>query len=86
MATLLMGRWDHGGNLLIEASHDVGDGDEAMIDGYVDDQDDTDGMAWAATFDVDVHRHAVQRTYEEYVRDEGTDLIDKVHGFEPITD
>lgn len=86
MATLLMGRWDHGGNLLIEASLDVEDGNEATIGRYVDEQDDTDGMAWSATFDVDSHRRAVQRAYEEYVRDDGTDLIDQVHGFEPDTD
>ncbi|WP_371605017.1 hypothetical protein OG345_42120 (plasmid) [Streptomyces sp. NBC_01220] len=85
MARLLMGRWDHGGNLLIEASRNFKDGDDAAMDSYVA-LHATDDMAWAATFDVDVHRHAVQRAYEEYVRDEGTDLIDKVHGFEPTTD
>ncbi|MCX4451735.1 hypothetical protein OHA46_34125 (plasmid) [Streptomyces sp. NBC_00708] len=86
MATLLMGRWDTSGNLLIEAAVNVEDGDDATMDGYVDDQDDSDCMAWAASFDVDDHSRAVQRAYEEYVRDDGTELIDKVHGFEPNTD
>ncbi|MFE6185545.1 hypothetical protein ACFQ6U_14070 [Streptomyces sp. NPDC056465] len=85
MATLLMGRWDHGGNLLIDESLRVDDGDDATTDSLVDDQDDTDGMAWAATFDVDSHRRAIQRAYDEYVQHEGTDLIDQVHGYEPST-
>ncbi|MEU2026919.1 hypothetical protein ABZ565_33000 [Streptomyces sp. NPDC016469] len=86
MATLLMGRWDTSGNLLIETSVNVADGDDATMDSYVDDQDNSDGMAWAASFDIDDHSRAVQRAYEEYVRDEGTCLIDKVLGFEPNTD
>ena len=87
MSTLLLGRWDHGGNLLIEESHQVADDDQEAIDALVEAQDNDDCMAWAAEFDVDSHTAAVQRAYEEYVRDgfgaEG--LTDEVEGFEPQT-
>jgi hypothetical protein len=82
MSTLLLGRWDHGGNLVIEESHQVEDGDQAAIDGLVDDQGD-DGMAWACAFDVDSHSAAVQRAYDEYVRDQDGRLIDEAEGFDP---
>ncbi|MEU5476896.1 hypothetical protein [Streptomyces mirabilis] len=86
MSTLLLGRWDHSGNLVIEESHKVEDGDQATIDGLVDDQDNSDSNAWSCEFDVDRHSDAVQSAYEEYVRDEGTRLVDKAEGFEPNTD
>ncbi|MET9776222.1 hypothetical protein ABZ023_18510 [Streptomyces sp. NPDC006367] len=83
MTILLLGRWDHGGNLTIEESHTVADEDQAAVDRHVNGQDDTDGMAWAATFYLDTHRQAIQDAYEEYVRDEGGRLIDNVHGIQP---
>jgi hypothetical protein len=86
VSTLLLGRWDHLGNLLITQSCQVYGGDQATIDALVEDQDDTDHMAWAADFDVDSHRDAVQRAYQEYVRDaHGAGLADEVHGVEPVT-
>ncbi|WP_431983818.1 hypothetical protein [Streptomyces qinglanensis] len=33
---------------------------------------------------VDRHPHAVQLTYETYVRDEGVALIDEAEGYEPV--
>ncbi|MEU0110671.1 hypothetical protein ABZ313_35645 [Streptomyces sp. NPDC006251] len=87
MSTLLLGRWDHGGNLVITESHQVEDGDQETIDALVADQDNADNMAWACDFDVDHHGDAVQRAYEEYVRDGGgVELIDEAEGFEPVTD
>ncbi|MGX5183368.1 hypothetical protein ACWKT5_11260 [Streptomyces avermitilis] len=83
MSTLLLGRWDHGGNLVIEESHQVEDGDQDTIDGLVDDQDNDDGMAWACAFDVGSHSAAVQRAYDESVRDQGGRLIDEAEGFDP---
>ncbi|AWI32634.1 hypothetical protein [Streptomyces tirandamycinicus] len=87
MSTLLLGRWDHGGNLVITESHQVEDGDQATIDALVEDQDDADSMAWSCAFDVDRHADAVQRAFEEYVRDgfDAEGLIDEVEGFEPVT-
>lgn len=86
MSTLLLGRWDNGGNLVIEESHQIEDGDQTTADALVDGQDDENNDAWAAEFDVDRHSDAVQRAYEEYVADEGTRLIDEAEGFEPVTD
>ncbi|MGW7090017.1 hypothetical protein ACWGH2_41910 [Streptomyces sp. NPDC054871] len=86
MSTLLLGRWDSGGNLLIEESHQIEDGDQAHADALVDEQDNEHNDAWADQFDVDRHSNAVQLAYEQYVAHEGTRLIDKVDGFEPVTD
>jgi hypothetical protein len=83
VSILLLGRWDHGGNLVIEESYEVKDGDQESIDELVDDQDNDDSMAWASEFLTDSHSSAVQMAYEEYVVDEGTRLIDDVYGFEP---
>uniref|UniRef100_UPI003F496816 hypothetical protein n=1 Tax=Streptomyces sp. CA-136453 TaxID=3240050 RepID=UPI003F496816 len=87
MSTLLLGRWDHG-TLLIEESHQVADDDQEAIDALVEAQDNDDNLAWAATFDVDFHPAAVQRAYEEYVRDgfDAEGLVDEAEGFEPQTD
>ncbi|MET9861984.1 hypothetical protein ABZY93_22220 [Streptomyces smyrnaeus] len=82
MSILLLGRWDHGGNLVIEESHVIEDGDQTTIDRHVERQDNSDRMAWACEFLVDQHRRAVQAAYEEYVRDEGARLVDEVEGFE----
>lgn len=85
MSTLLLGRWDDSGNLVITSSHQIEDGDQAAIDALVRAQDAR--TAWACEFDVDHHGDAVQRAYEEYVRDDDdADLIDDVQGFEPTTD
>ncbi|MFJ8677353.1 hypothetical protein [Streptomyces sp. NPDC093589] len=86
MSTLLLGRMDHGGTLVIEESHQIEDDDQDTIDALVVGQDNSDSMAWACEFDVDRHSDAVQRAYEEYVRDEGGRLIDDVEGYEPATD
>ncbi|MEJ8654669.1 hypothetical protein WKI65_43225 [Streptomyces sp. MS1.AVA.3] len=85
MSTLLLGRWDWGGDLVIEESHQIEDGD-AAADALVEGQDDERNDAWACTFDVDRHSDAVQCAYEEYVAHEGTRLIDEVDGYEPATD
>ncbi|MFD3422617.1 hypothetical protein [Streptomyces decoyicus] len=86
MFTLLLGRWDHGGNLVIEESHQILVVDQATAEALVDDQDNENCDAWACAFDVDRHSDAVQRAYEEYVAHEGTRLIDEAEGFEPVTD
>lgn len=85
MSTLLLGHWTHSGNLVITSSHQVEDGDQNAIDALVNGQ--TSKSSWACSFDVDSHQNAVQRAYEEYVRDDDdADLIDEVQGFEPVTD
>lgn len=82
MSTLLLGRWNHSGNLVITASHQIADGDQEAIDALVHAQADT--SPWACAFDVDRHADAVQRAYEEYVRDDDdADLVDEAQGFEP---
>ncbi|MEW2434387.1 hypothetical protein AB0952_09405 [Streptomyces caniferus] len=86
MSTLLLGRWDSGGNLVIEESHQIEDGDQTAVCTLVDEQDNENNDAWAGEFDVDRHRDAVQRAYEEYVAHEGTRLIDEAEGHEPLTD
>ncbi|RSS87001.1 hypothetical protein EF903_17980 [Streptomyces sp. WAC05292] len=86
MQTLLLGRWDHGGNLLIEESHQIADDDQAAIDVRVDAQDDDDSMAWADSFPTATHREAIEAAYEEYVHEEhdgrnvGGSLIDQCTG------
>lgn len=78
---LLMGRWDDGGNLHIESSDEFPDSTpEKELDDLVDEQDNEDNMAWAASFLVDGHTRAVQEAYETYVKDEGGSLIDDVWG------
>lgn len=85
MAVLLMGRWSHGGNLRVTDSVGVEDGDEETMEALVSEQDDRDGMAWACSFLVDRHEDAIQQAYEEYVRDERTQIVDEVMGYEPAT-
>ncbi|MFJ4988825.1 hypothetical protein ACIP9H_34115 [Streptomyces sp. NPDC088732] len=80
---LLLGRWDWGGNLVIDSSHAVADDDQAAIGRLVDDQDDDDNSAWSASFATDSHSTAVQLAYEEYVEAEGTRVIDQAHRVEP---
>ncbi|WP_328491236.1 hypothetical protein [Streptomyces zaomyceticus] len=82
MAILLLGRYDHGGNLRIQSSKVFRDDDDEGMNAAAH-ADDKGGMAWAASFDVDSHKDAVQRAYDEYVRDEGDGLIDEVAGFVP---
>ncbi|GBQ04371.1 hypothetical protein SSP531S_58650 [Streptomyces spongiicola] len=83
MAILLLGHYDHGGNLVIEESLTFEDDDQKSMDAVVAEQDNEDGMAWACSFLVDRHSDAVQRAYEEYVNDAGGQLIDEAEGFEP---
>ncbi|MEU1221314.1 hypothetical protein [Streptomyces microflavus] len=85
MSTLLLGRWDGSGNLVINESHQIKNGDDDAAEALVNGQDDKRHDAWAAEFDVDRHSDAVQRAYEEYVAHEGTRLIDEAEGFEPVT-
>jgi hypothetical protein len=82
MSVLLLGRWDYGGNLVIEESYDVEDGDQETIDALVESQDNEDGNAWACEFLVDEHSRAIQEAYVTYVAHEGTRLIDEVQGIE----
>jgi hypothetical protein len=78
---LLMGRWDHGGNLVIESSDEFADSHpDKEINALVDEQDNDDNLAWSASFLVDSHRAACQEAYETYVKHEGTTLIDNVWG------
>ncbi|MGW2415981.1 hypothetical protein ACWCV5_27975 [Streptomyces tubercidicus] len=86
MSTLLLGRWDHGGNLVVEESHQIVDGDQATADALVGAQDNEDSDAWAFEFYVDRRSDAVQRAYEECVAHAGTQLIDEAEGYEPATD
>ncbi|WP_330335650.1 hypothetical protein OHS33_39115 (plasmid) [Streptomyces sp. NBC_00536] len=74
METLLLGRWDHGGNLVIEESHLFEDAaaDAAAMQALVDGQDDEDGMAWADAYPT-THLEAIQAAYEEYVHEEDND-------------
>lgn len=83
MSTLLLGRWDWAGNLVITESHQVPDDDQDDIDRLLNEQNAPN--TWAASFDVDSHKDAIQRAYDEYVADDGDQLIDKVHGFQPST-
>lgn len=80
MTIMLLGRWDHDGNLTIEESHETEPGDQTAIDALVQGQDDPDGMAWAASFETDTHKQAVTEAYEVYVRDAGVLLVDEVGG------
>ena len=76
-----MGRWDHGGNLHIESSKEFPDDTpDETLDALADEDDNEDGMAWAASFLVDTHRDALQEAYETYVKDDGGSLIDDVDG------
>ncbi|GHH22396.1 hypothetical protein [Streptomyces lanatus] len=81
MSILLIGRWTWAGHLEITESHAVEDGDQDAIRKLVDGHDI--GELFAAEFLVDDHKDAVQRAYEEYVADDGAELIDEVEGFEP---
>ena len=83
MAILLLGNWDHGGNLVITKSHSFEDDDQEGINSAVADQGDEDQMAWACSFLVDSHKEAIQEAYETYVAHEGTRLFDNVEDFEP---
>ncbi|OII61195.1 hypothetical protein BJP40_06615 [Streptomyces sp. CC53] len=77
MSFLLLGRWDHGGNLVLEDALEVDIDDQEAIDSIVDAQDNEDGMAWASTFLTDTYEEAVREAYETYVKDEGTRIIDE---------
>ncbi|MFF4188167.1 hypothetical protein ACFYZ9_33730 [Streptomyces sp. NPDC001691] len=92
MSTLLIGHYTRPfdtydeGTLVITSSHQVEDGDQDTIDALVEELAD-DNLAWAAEFDVDSHKAAVQRAYDVYVHDphgaEG--LVDEVEHVEPTT-
>ena len=86
MSTLLIGHWD-GDDLLITGSYQVRDGDQETIDNLVAGVErETGGLdLWAVEFDVSSHREAVQRTYDEYIRDLANQLLDEVEDFEPNT-
>ncbi|GAA3087309.1 hypothetical protein GCM10020000_87670 [Streptomyces olivoverticillatus] len=82
MAVVLIGRWSGDGDLVVEESHAVEDGDRAGIDALVLPRASADGF-WACEFLVDRHSDAVQRAYEEFARDAGAGVVDEVEGFEP---
>ncbi|SEM79183.1 hypothetical protein [Streptacidiphilus jiangxiensis] len=86
MSTLLIGRWDGDHTLTITESHQVNDGDQHAIDALTAPAFSEGTANWACEFDVDRHRDAVQRTYEEFVRDDEAHLVDDVEGYEPATD
>ncbi|MEU9167763.1 hypothetical protein AB0D34_08205 [Streptomyces sp. NPDC048420] len=77
---LLMGRWDHGGNLHIESSDEFPDDvPDETITALVDGQDD---QSWSASFLANGHERALQEAYETFVKDEGGSLIDEAWGFQ----
>ncbi|MGW3153775.1 hypothetical protein [Streptomyces sp. NPDC001089] len=76
-----MGHWDDGGNLHIDSSDTFPDDTaEETIDDLVDEQANSTGMAWAASFEVDSHREACQQAHAEYLENQGGRLIDDVYG------
>ncbi|MCL3998975.1 hypothetical protein [Streptomyces lavenduligriseus] len=84
MSTLLIGCWSKDGTVLsITASHQVADGDQAALNALTRPAF-ANGANWACEFDVDNHRHAVQRAYEEFARDDDTWVDDTVDHFEPV--
>jgi hypothetical protein len=83
VSTLLIGRRDGDQTLTITESHQVEDGDQVAIDALVGPAFAA-GANWAYEYDVDRHSDAVQRAYEEAVRDYGAQLIDDVEGHEPV--
>lgn len=82
MSILLLGHWDHGGNLVIDESIALEDGDQESIDALVEEQGDEDGMAWACEFLVDRHSEALREAYATYVEDEGGRIIDEAEGLD----
>ena len=82
MQTLLLGRWNNNGDLVITESHQTDD--QAEIDERVAWQNDALGMAWAASFETDDHDEALATAYGEYIcggfLTEGNVLIDQVTG------
>ncbi|WP_327740474.1 hypothetical protein OG749_46155 (plasmid) [Streptomyces nojiriensis] len=84
MSTLLIGFWsEDGATLSITASHHVADGDQASI-GALTRPAFANGSNWACEFDINVHRRAVQRAYEEFARDNDVWVDDTVEHFEPV--
>ncbi|MFD6967443.1 hypothetical protein [Streptomyces sp. NPDC059949] len=85
MSTLLIGCWSTDrATLTIAASHQVVDGDQSAIDALTRPAF-ANGANWACVFDVDEHRRAVQRAYDEYARDDDAVVEDDVEGFTPDT-
>ena len=83
MSTLLIGCWSKDrATLSITASHQVTDGDQAAIDALTRPAF-AQGANWACEFDVDAHRRAVQRAYEEFARDDDAWVDDTVEHVEP---
>ncbi|MEU6056965.1 hypothetical protein [Streptomyces sp. NPDC047097] len=81
MTILLLGRWDHAGNLTVEETVEVNDDQDeddrqAEMDAIVDAQDNEDNMAWACSYLVDTPEEAMRDAYEEYVQFEGGKIID----------
>ncbi|WP_331731441.1 hypothetical protein [Streptomyces sp. NBC_00073] len=84
MSTVLIGRWSPDrATLTLTASHQVDDGDQAAIDALTLPAFSA-GANWACEFDVDTHRHAVQRAYEEFARDDDAWVDDTVEHVEPV--
>ncbi|MFE4512597.1 hypothetical protein ACFRMQ_00145 [Kitasatospora sp. NPDC056783] len=86
MSIVLLGRWDSDNTLTITGSQRIDDGDQAAFAALVEEAAEHDGAHWACELDVDHHREAIQRAYDEYVSDDaGATLIDDVEGCEPDT-
>ncbi|MBT1186755.1 hypothetical protein HET69_22825 [Streptomyces sp. CJ_13] len=83
MSTLLIGCWSTDrATLTITASHQVVDGNQPAINALTRPAF-ANGANWACEFDVDVHRRAVQRAYEEFARDDDAWVDDTVEHVEP---
>lgn len=84
---LLAGRWDSGGNLVVESSRPFPEGTtDEELDAEADANIGCDANGWAGSFRVSSHRAAVLEAYLTYVLEPGDEtgdrspeLIDKVH-------
>jgi hypothetical protein len=83
MSILLIGHW-LGDTLTITKSLRLWSDDQESIKVALGQALDG-GTSWACEFDVDTHERAVQRAYEEFVRDEDGRLVDDAEGYEPTT-
>ncbi|MGW1784918.1 hypothetical protein ACWCQQ_38310 [Streptomyces sp. NPDC002143] len=81
---LLIGRFDSGGNLIIESSGQFPDDHpQAEIDALVAEKVGDDPNGWSHSYLVDSHSWAVNEAYQEVVRDvddENSTVIDNVWG------
>ncbi|NIY68099.1 hypothetical protein SMALB_6181 [Streptomyces malaysiensis] len=80
----MTGQWDEGGNLIVKTSDELPDDTPDKVTDKLADtlisENGTEFNGWAASFLVDTHSSAVNEAYATYVEDEGTKIIDNVHG------